>query len=236
MKGIQKPTVNNLDEYRHGFSAANRTYRALANFDFGNGVTADNGDKFNVIKFSRDAQTVADSWANKITEEAEALQTTDEVFSAYLWKIPKSCYAIALIFHCLENINNSPFPNEIEAETARKAIAYTDVLISHARRVFALGENQIFALADSLIGKIRAGALEQGFTVHQIVRKQWSGLSRKEIVDDVVALLEEYGYLRHLLVNAGPGGGRPTKKYYFHSSLEPDRGGDRCRGLKCHGR
>ena len=75
------------------------------------------------------------------------------------------------------------------------AAAYMDYLVSHARRVYPLGENEIFALANSLIGKIKEGRLEQGFTVHQIARKQWSGLSKRNVVEEVVQLLEEYNYL-----------------------------------------
>jgi putative DNA primase/helicase len=134
--------------------------------------------------------------------------------------LPKSCFAIALIFHCLENIGAGNFPDEITLETALKAIAYTEVLTTHARRVFALGENQIFALAQILIGKIKKGDLEQGFTIREVMRKQWSGLKAKDTVQDVIGLLIDYGYLLELPTS---GEGRPTVKYSFHPALETEK-------------
>ncbi len=86
-------------------------------------------------------------------------------------------------------INDAVFPDEITLETTLRAIAYTEVLTTHARRVFALGENQIFALAQILIGKIKKGELEQGFTAYEIKRKQWSGLKTPDTIKDVIGLL-----------------------------------------------
>ena len=177
-----------------------------------------NGDKFQIVKFNRDAQSAVDEWNADIETEAESLQIEDEPLSSYLYKLPKSCFAIALIFHCLEHIDEKPFPEEITLETTLKAIAYNEILITHARRVFALGENQIFSLAQILIGKIKKGELEQGFTAYEIKRKQWSGLKTPDTIKDVLGLLVDYGYLREFETEVG----RKTFKYFFHPSLETE--------------
>ena len=88
------------------------------------------------------------------------LESDDEVFASFLYKLPKSCAAIALIFHCIENIDAASVPDRITAETTIKALAYIEVLTTHARRVFALGENRIFSLAHIVLGKIKTGKLE----------------------------------------------------------------------------
>ncbi len=215
----EKPTGADYDQMLNGYAAANRICKTLAEFNFDGKVIGANGDIFQIVKFSREAQSAVDEWNGDIETEAESLQIEDEPFSSYLYKIPKSCFAIALIFHCLEHINDAVFPSEITLETTLRAIAYTEVLTTHARRVFALGENQIFALAQILIGKIKKGELEQGFTIREVMRKHWSGLRTKDTVQDVIGLLIDYGYLLELPTS---GEGRPTIKYAFHPSLEKE--------------
>ncbi len=217
----EKPTQADYEQMRSGFNRANEICTKIAGFDFNGRTPGANGDMFHVVKFDAAAQTVVDEWQNDTETEAESLQIEDEAFSSYLYKLPKSCFAIALIFHCLENIRDGAvFPDEITLATALKAIAYTEVLTTHARRVFALGENQIFALAQILIGKIKKGDLEQGFTIREVMRKQWSGLKSKETVQDVIGLLIDYGYLLELPTG---GEGRPTVRYAFHPSLEAEK-------------
>lgn len=213
----EKPTESDYRAMQKGFAAANESFAKLVEYDFNGRVIGANGDKFHIFKFALDAQTEIDEWRDDTEAEAERLQTEDEAFSSFLYKIPKNCFAVALIFHCLENINQSFFPDEITRATALKAINYIEVLKSHARRVFALGENQIFALAQILIGKIKKGDLKQGFTGREVARKQWSGLKSKDIVQDVLSLLIDYGYLREFHTE---GANRHTIKYFFHSSLE----------------
>ena len=213
----EKPTQADYEQLKDGYAAVNRLCKTISDYEFKENVIGANGDKFQVVKLNRDAQSEVDEWNADIENEAESLQIEDEPFSSYLYKLPTSCFAIALIFHCLEHINDASFPDEITLETTLKAIAYTEILTTHARRVFALGENQIFSLAQILIGKIKKGELEQGFTAYEVKRKQWSGLKTPDTIKDVLVLLVDYGYLRELPTN---GEGRPTTKYIIHESLE----------------
>lgn len=214
---LERSTASDFQAMQDGYAAADKVFAKLAENDFNGRVNAANGDRFYAVKFAPDAQKVINEWTEEIETEAEKLQIEDEAFSSFLCKLPKSCFAVALIFHCLENINQAAFPDEITAATALNAISYIKVLISHAGRVFALGENQIFALANMLLGKIRKGNLKQGFKGREVIRKQWSGLKSKDTVQDVLSLLIDYGYLRE---HQTSGEGRRTVDYYFHPSLE----------------
>jgi hypothetical protein len=219
-KRSEKPTRNDYEQMNNGYAAVNRLCKTIAAYDFKGNVIGSNGDKFQIVKFNAEAQAIVDEWQNDTEDEAESLQVEDEAFSSYLYKLPKSCFAIALIFHCLENIDSGELPDEITQTTALKAIAYIEVLTTHARRVFALGENQIFSLAQILIGKIKKGELEQGFTAYEIKRKQWSGLKTPDTIKDVIDLLVDYGYLLKMPTS---GDGRPTVKYAFHPLLETEK-------------
>ncbi len=218
-KRPEKPTESDYYALQKGFAFANDTFGKLAEYDFNGKVIGANGDRFHAVKFSPDAQNEIDEWKDETETKAERLQIEDEAFSSFLYKLPKNCFAVALIFHCLENINQTYFPDEITPATALKAITYIEVLKSHARRVFALGENQIFALAQIVIGKIKKGDLPQGFTGREVMRKQWSGLKSKDTVQDVLSLLVDYRYLRELKTD---GEGRPTAKFFYHPSLKSE--------------
>ncbi len=215
-KKTVKPTQSDYQAMQAGFSNANKAFQKLADFDFRGKVITHNGDIFCGLKFNPDAQAIADDWREQIEDEAESIQVEDEPFSSFLYKISKNCFAITLIFHCLENIESSNVPGEISETTILRAINYTDVLISHAKRVFGLGENQVFSLANSLLGKIKKGNLEQGFTQYDLKRKQWSGLKDYNDIRDVLDLLLDYGYLSEVTKTKG----RKTIGYNFHPSLE----------------
>ncbi len=221
-KRSTNPTESEYHAMRDGFERVNAICKTLADYDFKGQVIAANGDHFHLLKFDRAAQSIINEWRDDIEAQAESLQVEDEPFSSYLYKLPKSCFAVALIFHCLEHINDAYFPDEISEATALKAIAYTEVLTSHAHRVFALGENQIFSLAQTLLGKIRKGDLHQAFTAREVSRKQWSGLKTPDTIRDVLALLIDYGYLLEQSTN---GGGRPRVRYFYHPSLTPKKAG-----------
>lgn len=213
------PSRIDYEEMQAGFKKADRIFERLANFDFHGKCVGPNNDVFYVVKFDSEAQKIADEWISDTELEAEYLQHEDEAFSNYLYKISKSCFSIALIFHCFENIDADIFPDEISKITILKAITYTDVLISHARRVFALGENRVFALANSFLGKIKKGDLKQGFTRREVTRKGWSALNKAEIVQDVLDLLVDYDYL---VEKQFTGPHRHKVEYYFHPSLEKE--------------
>lgn len=212
----EKPTQSDYEAQIQGYELANKIFHKLATYDFNGRTRSANGDLFQSVNFNRDAQLTINEWREEIETEAELIQIEDEPFSSFLYKLPKNCFAIALIFHCLENITADSFPSEISLETTLKAITYTEVLTSHARRVFALGENQVFAMAQSMLGKIRKGDLQQGFTKREIMRKKWSGLRSPADVEEVLSLLVDYGYLKVLETTEG----RPTTKHFFHPSLE----------------
>ena len=211
-----KPTGNDFEQKQLGFEQANRIFQKLAERDFEGKCVSPNGDKFFAVKFQKYAQKIVDRWRDEIESEAEKIQARDEAFAAYLYKLPKTCFGIALIFHCIDNIGNELFPDEMTEETAAQAISYTDYLISHTKRVFALGENQIFDLARKLVGRIKNGELPQGFTQREIMRKKWSGFRSVDDLNDVLSLLVDYSYLRAIKTTEG----RPTTKFFYHPTLE----------------
>ena len=120
-KRSEKPTASDHQAAQNGYAVANNTFAKLSGYEFNGRVVGANGDRFHAIKFAPDAQEEIDGWKEATETEAEKLQIEDEAFSSFLYKLPKNCFAVALIFHCLENINQTPFPDEITAATASNA-------------------------------------------------------------------------------------------------------------------
>ncbi len=213
----RKPVGADFDQARHGLEQAQRMFREIAGVEFKGAIVGENGDRFAAVTFDAEAQMLADEWREDLEAEAGRFEVSDEPWAAYLLKFPKSAFAICLIFHVLEHGARAD-RFEISTGTAAQGLLFSDYLRTHARRVFGLGENRIFALAAALVGKIRAGELASGFTRHQVARKQWAGLRDRETVGDVLQLLVEYGYLRPQPTTFG----RPTVAFEINPLIQPE--------------
>lgn len=213
--GTTTPSASDFEAKNYGYEMAQSLFQELAGRDFDGKCVSANGDRFLAVTLEKEAQKRIDRWIGETEFETHSIQAKDEALAAYLYKLPKTCLSIALIFHCLEFGKAGSFPGEINLATIEKALGYTAYLVSHARRVFALGENEVFDLARKLVDKIKDGDLKQGFTLREIMRKKWSGFRSKDDVSEVLVLLVEYGYL----VSEANVAGRTTSKFYFHESL-----------------
>jgi len=211
-----KATQSDCEQLERGLEASCRVFKCLAEKQFKGIALSDSGDSFFPVKFDTEAQRLFDAWKDEIDAEAVRLESEDEVFASFLNKLPKNCAAIALIFHCVENTDSQEFPDRISSETIANALDYIEVLTTHARRVFALGENRIFASAQMVLGRIRTGKLQNGFTAREVKRKGWSGLNNTEIIQEVLSLLVDYRYLKTIETDSG----RPTSRYYINPGFK----------------
>jgi putative DNA primase/helicase len=109
-KRPEKPTESDYHAMQKGFAVAKESFGKLAEYDFNGRVVGANGGCFHIVKFAPDAQKEVDEWKDETDAEAEKLQIEDEAFSSFLYKLPKSCFAITLIFHCLENNQSLSLP------------------------------------------------------------------------------------------------------------------------------
>ena len=111
-----KPTPSDYDEYKNGSETAIRYYKKLADANLTSGLplaTGSNGDVFSVVQISPEASVIAEACICKFETEAKQIETADEVFAAYLFKLPKRFYSVALIFHCLEDTDRTDCPRKL---------------------------------------------------------------------------------------------------------------------------
>jgi len=120
---------------------------------------------------------------------------------------------IALILHLAED---SIGP--VKAASALRAAAWCDYLSGHARRIYGLVEAAKVTTARMVSRRLADGKLKDGFTVRDLVRKQWSGVTTPLQAESVLAILEEYGHLQaEDVVNIV---GRPTVRYLINPLIK----------------
>jgi putative DNA primase/helicase len=92
-----------------------------------------------------------------------------------------------------------------------KAIAWGEYLESHAQRVYHVAANPDIAAATALARKIMKGELTDGFTLREVHRHEWSGLTDRD-----ADLLCELDWLRWTKEETG---GAPKVRYWINPKI-----------------
>jgi len=168
-----------------------------------------------VLKFNKTAFEHYEKWSlgNELLFRDDTLPPSLEAhYSKYRGLVP----SIAAIFHVL---NNDDFESNllIDDETIASAISYVEYLRSHAERIYALPEQVVLKGAKSILKQY--DKLADTFTVRDIYRKRWSGLTSKELVEPALAILEEAGHCMELK-GGGINVGRSTIQYVKHPKYQ----------------
>lgn len=138
----------------------------------------------------------------------------DGALGAHLGKYPKTVCGIALLTHLADGGTG-----DINKAAIQRALAWSELLESHARRLYAsLGQAHVEA-ARSLLGRIKRGDLPIPFKVREIHRRGWAHLSDAEAARAATDVLEAKGYIRSRVIEPGQFGGRPTVEYHAHPSI-----------------
>jgi hypothetical protein len=121
-------------------------------------------------------------------------------------KYPALAGRLALVLHLAERGTG---PVTDSAMTA--AINWCTLLEAHARRIYAPVTDDGISAAH-LVLKKRAD-LSDGFTLRDIYRSGWTGLTDRELVEGGLELLVEHGHLQSWVEGAAEHGGRPSLRY-----------------------
>lgn len=169
------------------------------------------GGESPIWHFSSPAQVEFISWM----EELQASVRSGElppVLESHLLKMPKTVCSLALLFALVDGEQG-----EVSHASTCRALAWADFLYSHMERVYsAVTYSQVSGA--HLIHQRRA-KLPHPFTVRDIHRKQWGGLSNIDDVREAIEVLIEHNHIHGISVSGETG--RPTTYYYWHSTLAP---------------
>ena len=197
--------------------AKNRAFgiiRTLADMDF---VTAGatEHEKRPFFRFTEQGQAVFNEWLTEL--EIKIRQEDNPIVVEHMAKYRSLMPSIALILHLI-NVAGGESSGPVSQEAAEMAAAWCEYLESHARRIYRLlGEKGVRAAAE-LAEKIRAGKVEDEFTIRDIYnRKHWHLLDTKELVQEAVQELVEAGWLREEKIDST--GGRPKQVYCINQKI-----------------
>ena len=101
----------------------------------------------------------------------------------------------------------------VSLDSTVRAIDFCEFLEAHARRIYAGAINPGLQAAHALARKIKSGKIQDGDTVRDVYRKEWSLLRRPETVRAGLSVLEEHHWLRVKSVSTG---GRSREVIQLH--------------------
>jgi hypothetical protein len=166
------------------------------------------------LKFDPQAQTVFMDWYKQtIFKNQELSQQGLNELVSHLTKYRSLVPSIALLLQLAEDKDSTC----IEAENLNKAIMWANYLISHAKRIYSIGDIPT-SIAELLLEK--RGQLNFNFTAGQIVQKGWKGLTNTEEIKKGIEVLINHCYLFQVENPNTKKGGRPSIKFRWNRNLE----------------
>jgi hypothetical protein len=162
--------------------------------------------------FDDEAQEIFIQWCTEL-HTVHIANEQNPFMQQHLGKFEKLFCSIALILHLAEG----PI-GPVTATSALRAAAWCEYLTGHARRIYGLIESAKVSVARMVSRRIAEGKLDDGFTVRDLVRKQWSGISTNLQAEAALAILEEHAHVQSQ--ESGNTLGRPTVHYYINPKIK----------------
>ena len=147
-------------------------------------------DRLPFLRFDNEAQEAFGEWRARLEHR---LRNEDHApaFEAALSKQRSLMPSLALLIHLADNPAGGPVP----IRPTLQAIAWTEYLEAHARRLYAPALDMPGHAARALGERIRAGELPPVFQARDVYRRHWAGLDR-EAVDAALDILESIGWVK----------------------------------------
>lgn len=159
------------------------------------------GEAVPVIKFDDAAYGLFAEWSTELHTEART-NVISEAMQSHLLKMQQTVIRLAGIFAMIGGRDDA---NEIDM---LQAIAYSDYLRSHANKIYGLADDAGLHGARLLLE--RRDKLESPFTLRDVYRKHWAGLSTPDDAQAAVDILVEHGWLIARATGQQDSTGRPT--------------------------
>ena len=158
------------------------------------------------LRFDGAAQVVFSEWRSGLEHRLRSGEEHPAIVS-HLSKYRKLIPSLALINHLCDD-GTGPVS---EAALVR-AIAFSEYLESHARRIYSYATRPDIDAAKTLLKRLQAGRLATPFKAREIYRAGWTGLETPAKAQASIALLMEYGHLTEEVIETG---GRTTSQFHW---------------------
>jgi putative DNA primase/helicase len=209
------PNWKEVDRYpdKTAKKDVNQLAEWLDNLDPLNDIKTELDEYGNVpyMRFDNDAQLLFSEWRESLEIRLRSGEEHPSMVS-HLSKYRKLIPSLALINHLCEDGKDA-----ITEKSLLRAIAYSEYLESHARRIYASATRPDIDAARTIINKLQKSRLSNPFTARDVYRNNWTGLDSKQKAQSAIDLLVEYN---HLIVENIETGGRPTAFYHWNSGVK----------------
>lgn len=184
-----------VDEYADDEARAKvfRIVEDLAVMDFTTtGAQSLDGVQIPFFHFTASAYHIAADWF--VNLEARIRQEPISIIQEHLSKYRSLMPSLALIFH-LTDIADGTAQGNVSESATRLAIRWCEFLEQHARRIYGLVADRGTKATSILAAKLMKGELQDGFSVRDIHRKQWSFLADTVVIKNACDDLIDAGWL-----------------------------------------
>lgn len=192
----------------------------LADMDFvkhGANKSTDNS-MFPYFNFSDDAQKIFCEWWEDLECKKLMDSDTHPILIEHLSKYRSLMPSLALLFQLID-IADGKTSDTVTEDNVARAVDWVDYLESHARRVYAMVTNIDMTAASLLSEKLLQSKLEDGFSVRDVYRQNWSILNNKTTAQAACNELVDAGWLREKIIEAGFGQ-RRTVTYLINRKIK----------------
>lgn len=157
------------------------------------------------LRFDADAQDLFSEWRKALEHR---LRSGDEhpAIVSHLSKYRKLIPSLALINHLCDVRDGGA----VTAAALLRAIAFSEYLESHARRIYSHATRPDIDAAKALLKRLAGGKLATPFKTRDVYVKGWTGLETPQKAQAAIDLLREYSHLTEYELETG---GRPTRMY-----------------------
>jgi len=140
------------------------------------------------LHFTSEAQNIFNGWYPKLMRHAK--QAEHAAVESHLGKYRSLVPSLALIFHLAAN-GTGP----VDKTALNLAVAWAAYLRAHAKRIYNYSICGDVRAARALGEAIQAGKLQDGFSLRDLQRKNWSGLTDHTRCQQAVGILAERDWL-----------------------------------------
>ena len=172
------------------------------------------------LQFDDRAQEMFIAWLTDL-ETRIRRDGTSAVMQAHLTKYRSLMPSLALLFSLADGGVQS-----VSLRHAQLASDWCDYLEAHAQRVYACQTTPEKSAAIALGKRLANGwrRAEGFFTLRDLYRNQWAGLTTPDEARPAIHILEDYGWIRKETTT--PATGRPSEPYAINPRIEAHHAGN----------
>lgn len=169
------------------------------------------------FQFDSEAQALFYEWWEELQNRLKN-KNDSTIFIEHLAKYRSLVPSLALIFHLIDVVSGNT-EGSISKLSLSRALAYTEYLESHARRIYEINANQSLSSVEALAGKLLDGKLIDQFSVRDVYRKQWHSLTDRSEVQEALDELEDMNWVRSSRIE-GAFRQREKTLYFINPKIE----------------